>query len=726
MEPKELYPVQVRILESRNVGDYLESCKVQFSKLKPRMPHDQLLVLDGMPNISWTKKIIHDVHAGICGFTRGRINHVCTVETFQECMTRFYNIVPSPTEYFSFIAVDESIVFTPAESLPFMSAILERWDASMDYSTSWKTYLTDIHQMISSHRQVTFGCEESVECVEVCLGQTEDLDCKKILDDIGKKIEDFTSEKLAAHAVPFLCVPAGIRSGDEVLIISPSGNNKKIAQNDEYPARVRMGTYDWSFDIVIPWYKKLDAATGTYTWALDINVLQPSLIKFLNNLPFTPMDFRVSCGLAVIEDFFDYVFDEKIRFKTYLNLDYLAAYCGVVHSDTSLSTMNMMLVGGALYRKEWIPSSNEDFALPLKDMPVPLALYLLGNSWGILNCYFTLKLCLLSQMFPTPGFMFRVSGLDPDEFISWFATMVDVATSNDCRKLLHGPLRKRDILSCRKMILSGKDIDGELEFEFVLRLRGHNLEFRELMKNSDWISSPSSTFGGPRCLERLVPTMVEMAELFCTPLPGEAKKAWNTMPEDRRLTLSWFGRPSTPECDGGEVCSAPVAGRCQNLPEMKEIGVLALSSYKALKSELDFSSGRSEMQILLEHAFYKPEYFKLFLDRLCLPKEDPLAIGFLEARKKNNLTKIVGYSLGIHPSAWERRVLVDTEQQPEPPKMSTSDGEMDLGLLDSTAESNSDVSVECVAIEDEDDCIMNLYASDDSELGLYSPGSGVE
>ena len=270
-------------------------------------------------------------------------------------------------------------------------------------------------------------------------------------------------------------------------------------------------------------------------------------------------------------------------------------------------------------------------------------------------------------MFPTPGFMYRVSGLHPEEFIEWFSEMLDQATSNECKRMVtrYEASDWQEAMRSRQAILNGKDPKDDLELDFVLRLRAENQEFRDKLNNPSWICSPSVVYGGARCVERLLPIMMEMSIVFCLPLPGNSKKSWVFMPQDRRLSFTWLGRSLVPACRGNEVNTSPGVKRCKKLPNQKDLPTLALSSYRLLKSELDITDGRTEMQVLLDYAFYQPDYFKLFLDRLCLPKGDPLSIGFLDMRKKNNLTKIVGYSLGIDPASWdrppqdlERRILV--------------------------------------------------------------------
>ena len=649
-----LYRVKVMIQESRQVEDYIEICKQQFGTSNARKPEDKLLLIKSMSNYDLSKNSLDEVHGAICGFTRGKVTHVCTQETFEECMTRFYNMVPEAEDYFSFISADKSILFTPLDVMPFSTAIIDRWTVMMDYSTSWKIHFNDTIESITTHRQVTFGAEENINYHEIIIGHTSNEECEKILKSVSKIIEP-NSDKIFSGVLPFVYVKAGIKKGDTLHLQCGPILHEIYAKTDMYPTRIRFGRYDWSLDIVFPWKKAYDETTGEEAWELANGRFQPSLKAFLRDLPSAPMGFRVSHDLAYFEDFISHVFEFEIKFNSYLNLDYLSVFCGVLHPHTNLTVMNLLLTGGFVYTSEWIPTEHAKFSVPLEELTATLNLFLTGSLWAIMNCYITLKLCLLSQMFPTPGFMFRLSGLSPEDFLIWYNKMFDLTTMNDCRKMLATMgLVENDVLPPgRVMMLTGRDIRHGLELEFILRNRPVNKVFRDSLKKPAFIHSPSVAYGGPRCVERLLPVMMDMVDIFCKPLPG-SDLAWEKMPAERRLTLSWFGRKRVPDCNGDEMLSSPKIVRCQELPAMKDLPTKAMVNYKSLKAELDLSDKRSEMQVLMENAFYQPEYFKVFLDRLCLPKENPLAIGFLELRKKNNLTKIVGASFGIDPTSWDR------------------------------------------------------------------------
>ena len=229
---------------------------------------------------------------------------------------------------------------------------------------------------------------------------------------------------------------------------------EKSDKGANFTAKFMFGGSDWVHLISFNVKRGPDGKSHIYTCEIPQYV-----VAFLEEVPVI-MGAGVNADMTAVEELFGVLSHSTVRMKGYLDIGSLVVLAGWQLSKTGMLPLAIISVGMAMNKA--VSVADRKWGLRWSQIPPALQVYALGDIKMGYSTYNVLIFLLISQLFPDPELVCRLSRCSPDQWIRWFNILVCdalVGTSIDDKALssaiasgsrsqLMETLRVRDLGGC--------------------------------------------------------------------------------------------------------------------------------------------------------------------------------------------------------------------------------------------------------------------------------------
>ena len=348
-----------------------------------------------------------------------------------DCMARFISNSCSDSAIIPVIVNRKQILPDGIPVLDVLRAHLSKWD-------TWKYPSASTMQTWANNRGYSDTLLETTERKEILIGVTSEAETKEIAQwaiDCYERSEDLNP----IGALPFSVEYIPITSHDILRLGRKEYQGKSIRlQNSTMPPKIEEDGWfvnedgktsdnnwttlpakiclgdgiSWMLVVSFPMFRSKDR------FSIDSGPIQSGLVQFLHHLP-PLIGYNIKTDVVAVESTLSTMYGFRLKLPHFIYLPAMAVMAGWKMSTISSEAISMVCLGTPV--NHLISARDGLWGLPIKQLPPPLTIYLIGELKNIFLSYNVLSICLREEILADPDIWCYLTGQLQRYTLAWWA-----------------------------------------------------------------------------------------------------------------------------------------------------------------------------------------------------------------------------------------------------------------------------------------------------------------
>jgi hypothetical protein len=343
-------------------------------------------------------------------------------------------------EYISKCDEKPGMIYCPLklDMLPGCSPVLDHICTLLDDQPtdiaggSFKPFIQDTLFECINHRQMRVNSHPKTR--SLVFGRSSKIEFDKFISSFNNRMDDLAVSRLGHLPTNFFHFDVeyvyGLDTNAFTLLNHPKElKNPLVLDDNKMPARIVLGLWEERWEIVFPWVAESELNgnfAGNYYLSTPKNI-PDYWVTFFGKLHGYAVGLDLDVHTSNLSKFLSQCYkfancDGTVKIKV-LDLISLLALAGVNLSPVSIPTLSYYFTGS-------VPAMPQEFLVGFgrfsdcNGLPWHLNAYLQTKSMIIMNVSVISCICVLLNLFPTPGIAGLTTKMTPFSFLRWFSQFI--------------------------------------------------------------------------------------------------------------------------------------------------------------------------------------------------------------------------------------------------------------------------------------------------------------